>query len=174
MVSGRAGKHLSKCAPVPKCFRFLGTFGSVGFHGCTALWVQEIHSFFSTNITECLLCARHWSSGWGICHHNSDTLNVRMRAYIWTGLVFRTLSTLKIMYLFGFFILYCYTILFKEQFIFRKYCSTGKYMLVWSLAFFSFLFPFQDRVWPFLSTSLWANRFSFRSLDPNRIFFFIF
>lgn len=70
------------------------------------------------------------------------------------------------MYLFGFFILYCYTILF----IFRKYHSPGKYMLVWPLAFFSFLFPFQDRVWPFLSTSLWANRFSFQSLDPNRIF----
>ena len=76
------------------------------------------------------------------------------------------------MYLCGFFILFCSKILFKEQFIWRKYHSPGKSMFVWPLAFFSFIFPFQDRLWPFLSTSSWANTIFFQSLDPKRGFFF--
>lgn len=65
------------------------------------------------------------------------------------------------------FILFCSKILFREQFIWRKYHSPRKSMFVWPLAFFSFIFPFQDRVWPFLSTSPWANTISFQSLDPK-------
>ena len=93
---------------------------------------------------------------------------------VWTRLIFQIHCTLQLRYLCGFFILFCSKILFREQFIWRKYHSPGKSMFVWPLAFFSFIFPFQDRVWPFLSISPWANTISFQSLDPKKLLLLFF
>lgn len=66
----------------------------------------------SANMTECLLCAGHSFPSWGI--RNPHNLHARMGANTDQARTFQILSTLKIMYLFVFFILSCYTIFFRD------------------------------------------------------------
>lgn len=53
-----------------------------------------------------------------------------------------------------------HTTLFWERFLFRKCPSSAKGVCVWHLAFWTFLFPLEDSVWPFLSTTSWADTMS--------------
>lgn len=131
--------------------------------------VQPVHgvsSFIcSANTTECLLHAGLLFSGWGLCPQNPYNLNASVREYPDQAGI-PDLSTLKIMYLFVFFILLSYTTLFREEFIFRAVILLGSTCLwdIWP----SFLCSLQDKVWLFLSTSSWANRIYSQRLDPKR------